>query len=109
MGQTPTLGGGKLNFSCKSATNQGHGCEANIEAWKALNAETEEEMKIEKKRICYFEFLLTGPAGRAINNLVQYLTWDQIPGGGILARFDAERASFPKPLSPSVLQFLFSP
>lgn len=51
-------------------------------------------------RICYFEFLLTGPAGGAINNLVQYLTWDLVPGGGILAGFDAERASPPKPPPP---------
>lgn len=61
-----------------------------------------------KRRICYFEFLLTGPAGRAINNLVQYLTWDLVPGGCILARFDAERASFPKPLYPSVPLFSLS-
>lgn len=51
-------------------------------------------------RSCYFGVLLTGPAGRAINNLVQYLTWDLVSGGDILASFDAERAPSPKPLSP---------
>lgn len=51
-------------------------------------------------RSCYFGVLLTGPSGRAINNLVQYLTWDLVSGGDILASFDAERAPSPKPLSP---------
>lgn len=30
--------------------------------------------------------LLTGPTGRAINNLVQCLTWDLVSGGDILAK-----------------------
>ena len=51
------------------------------------------------KMSCYFGFLLTGPTGAAINNLRLYLTWDPVPGGDILAGFDAERASSPPPLS----------
>lgn len=55
------------------------------------------------KRSFYFGFLLTGPAGAAINNLVQSLTWDRVPGGDVLAGFDAE-SSFPlTPVSPRLL------
>lgn len=61
----------------------------------------------QKGRRCYFGFLLTGPTGTAINNLVQYLTWDLVPGGDILAGFDAEKAPSPPPCSPR--QFFSSP
>lgn len=61
----------------------------------------------QKGRHCYSGFLLTGPTGTAINNLVQYLTWDLVPGGDILAAFDAEKAPSPPPCSPR--QFLSSP
>lgn len=68
--------------------------------WKRRAAE-------ETERLCYFGFLLTGPTGTAINNLVQCLTWDLVPGGDILAGFDAQRAPSPPPFSPP--QFLSSP
>lgn len=65
------------------------------------------ESNRQKGRRCYSGFLLTGPTGTAINNLVQYLTWDLVPGGDILAGFDAEKAPSPPPCSPR--QFLSSP
>lgn len=57
-------------------------------------------MKNRENGGCYFGFLLTGPVGAAINNLLLHLTWDLVPGGDILAGFDAERAAFPPPASP---------
>lgn len=51
------------------------------------------------KKELLFWFLLTGPAGAAINNLLVYLT--RVPGGDDLAGFDAERApSQPPPKAP---------
>lgn len=69
--------------------------------------EKREQFNRPKRRHCYFGFLLTGPTGTAINNLVQYLTWDLVPGGDILAGFDAEKAPSPPPCPPR--QFLSSP
>lgn len=39
---------------------------------------------VEKKKRLFW-FLLTGPAGAAINDLLVYLTWDHVPGGDDLA------------------------
>lgn len=98
-----------MNSSCKSETNQGRGKKQTLSAGlKGIKCRERRRDEDRKERICYFEFFLTGPAGGAINNLVQYLTWDRVPGGGILAGFDAERASSPKPLSPSVPLFSLS-
>lgn len=57
----------------------------------------------------YSGFLLTGPAGTAINNPVLYLTGDPVPGGDALAGFDAERAPSPRPLPPQLLSLSASP
>lgn len=68
---------------------------------KATKVKTEQKWSL-KEWSYYFGFLLTGPAGAAINNLLLCLTWDLVPGGDVLAGFDAERAPSLPPLSLSV-------